>query len=159
VQIASSWQAKRSPERHGTIFAGIYSLSAKGADMAHTHRILVVDDDVGVRALFTDVLRRTGAKVTAAADGTDAVRRVRDGLQPCLVLADVLMPRLDGWELERELRRLAPGVPVVLMTSDRLLSIRAPALDKPISAAEIESLARSYCAATRGQARHGATAG
>lgn len=121
--------------------------------MGHTHRILVVDDDVGVRALFSDVLRRTGARVTTAADGSDAVRRVADGLRPCLVLADVLMPRLDGWELERALQRMAPGVAVVLMTSDRLLSIRAPALDKPVSIAEIEALARSYCPTTRDEAR------
>jgi CheY-like chemotaxis protein len=117
--------------------------------MGHKHRILVVDDDVGIRALFSDVLRRIGARVTAASDGSDAVRRVQDGLRPCLVLADVLMPRLDGWELEREMRRLAPGVPVVLLTSDRLLSIRAPALDKPVSAAEIEALVQGSCAASR----------
>lgn len=124
--------------------------------MRHTHRILVVDDDVGVRALFADVLRRGGADVTTAADGSEAIDRVADGLHPCLVLADVLMPRLDGWEMERSLQRLAPGVPVVLLTSDRLLSVRAPALDKPVSAAEIESLAETYCPATRHASQAGA---
>ena len=117
--------------------------------MGHTHRILVVDDDVGIRALFSDVLRRSGADVTTAADGSEAVAQVADGFRPCVVLADVLMPRVDGWEMDRALQRLAPGLPVVLLTSDRLLSLRAPALDKPISAEEIEALARSYCPATR----------
>lgn len=121
--------------------------------MRHTHRILVVDDDVGIRALFADVLRRSGADVTTAADGSEALGRVANGLNPCLVLADVLMPRLDGWGLERALQRLAPGLPVVLLTSDRLLSIRAPALAKPISAAEIEALARTYCPAARHASR------
>jgi len=119
--------------------------------MGHTHRILVVDDDVGVRALFADVLQRSGSDVLTAADGSEAVRRIADGLRPCLVLADVLMPRLDGWEMEREVHRLAPDVPVVLLTSDRLLSIRAPALDKPVSAAEIEALTRTYCPAVNHQ--------
>jgi len=72
-----------------------------------------------------------------------------------VVLADVLMPRLDGWEMERALQQVAPGLPVVLLTSDRLLTVRAPALDKPVSAAEIEALARTYCPATR-HAREGA---
>jgi len=66
-----------------------------------------------------------------------------------VVLADVLMPRLDGWGMERALHKLAPGLPVVLLTSDRLLTFRAPALNKPISASEIEALAQSYCPATR----------
>jgi two-component system OmpR family response regulator len=123
--------------------------------MRHTHRILVVDDDMGVRALFADVLRRTGADVITAADGSEAVAIVAGGLRPCVVLADVLMPRLDGWEMERELQHLAPGLPVVLLTSDRLLTIRAPALDKPISAAEIEALARAYCPATRHASHEG----
>ena len=117
--------------------------------MRHTHRIVVVDDDVAVRALFADVLRRSGATVTTAADGSEAVGLIVDGLRPCLVLADILMPRLDGWGMERALQRLAPEVPVVLLTSDRLLTLRAPALHKPISAAEIEALARTYCPATR----------
>jgi CheY-like chemotaxis protein len=124
--------------------------------MRHTHRILVVDDDVGVRALFADVLRRSGADVTTAADGSEAVDQVANGLRPCLVLADVLMPRVDGWEMERALQHLAPGLPVVLLTSDRLLTIRAPALDKPVSAAEIEALARTYCPATRHSSQDGA---
>jgi CheY-like chemotaxis protein len=123
--------------------------------MRHTHRILVVDDDAGVRALFADVLERSGADVTTVADGSEAVAQVADGLDPCLVLADVLMPRLDGWEMERALQRLAPGLPVVLLTSDRLLTIRAPALDKPISAAEIVALAQTYCPATRHQTEAG----
>ncbi|HEX9818027.1 MAG TPA: response regulator [Methylomirabilota bacterium] len=123
--------------------------------MRHTHRILVVDDDIGVRALFADVLRRSGADVTTAADGSEAVAHVAGGLRPCVVLADVLMPRLDGWEMERALQQVAPGLAVVLLTSDRLLTVRAPALDKPVSAAEIEALARTYCPATR-HAREGA---
>jgi CheY-like chemotaxis protein len=127
--------------------------------MRHTHRVLVVDDDVGVRALFADVLRRSGADVTTAADGSEAVAQVTDGLRPCVVLADVLMPRLDGWEMERALQDVAPGLPVVLLTSDRLLTIRAPALDKPISAEEIEALARAYCPATRHASQLGAQRG
>jgi CheY-like chemotaxis protein len=148
---------ERPSERPGTIIArSWFYLDLGGNVMRHTHRILVVDDDVGVRDLFADVLQRSGADVTTAADGSEAVAQVAGGLDPCLVLADVLMPRLDGWEMERALQKLAPGLPVVLLTSDRLLTIRAPALDKPISAAEIESLARTYCPATRHHAEEGA---
>jgi CheY-like chemotaxis protein len=123
--------------------------------MGHAHRILVVDDDSGVRALFADVLRRKGAAVSTTADGSAAVRRVTDGLRPCVVLADVLMPHLDGWELQRALHRIAPDLPVVLLTSDRLLSIRAPALDKPVSPVEIEALVQANCREADAGARRG----
>ena len=51
----------------------------------------------------------------------------------CVVLADVRMPRMDGWDLQRELRRVNPELPVVLVTADRLLAIRGSVRDKPMA--------------------------
>lgn len=113
--------------------------------MAHTHLVLVVDDDRDVVDLFADTLREAGHRVEGALTGTDAVRQVEEGLRPCVVLADVRMPRMDGWDLSRALQDLVPGLPVVLVTSDKLLSIQAPVRDKPYSPDELAAMVRNYC--------------
>lgn len=118
--------------------------------MTHRHVILVVDDERDVRDLFADTLRESGHHVEDARDGDDALRLIDEGLRPCLVLSDVLMPRVDGWDLSRALSRRYPELPVVLVTGDRLLSIRAPVRDKPASPDELEAMIRSYCSLTDG---------
>lgn len=112
---------------------------------AHRHIVLVVDDDRDVRDLFADTLRESGHLVEDARDGDDALRLLDTGLQPCLVLSDVMMPRMDGWDLSRAVGKRRPDLPVVLMTGDRLLSVRAPVLDKPASPDELEALIRGSC--------------
>jgi CheY-like chemotaxis protein len=112
----------------------------------HRHVVIVVDDDVNVRRLFSDALQEVDTTVHAAASGEEAVRIAQQTPETCVVLADVRMPRMDGWDLERALRRSMPEVPVVLLTADRLLSIRGAAVrDKPVSPAEIGALVRTSC--------------
>ncbi|MEO8246362.1 MAG: response regulator [Chloroflexota bacterium] len=113
--------------------------------MTHRHIVLVVDDERDVRDLFADTLRENGHHVEDARDGDEALRLVDEGLRPCLVLSDVMMPRMDGWDLNRALGKRFPDLPVVLVTGDRLLSIRAPVRDKPASPDELEAMIRSYC--------------
>jgi DNA-binding response OmpR family regulator len=66
-------------------------------------RILVVDDDDGLRHLLRLVLRREGFEVIEAANGDEALARVHDS-SPTLVLLDVMMPGLDGFDVCRRLR-------------------------------------------------------
>ncbi len=113
--------------------------------MSHRHVILVVDDDRDVRDLFADTLRESGHHVEDARDGDEALRLLDEGVRPCLVLSDVMMPRMDGWDLNRALGKRMPDIPVVLVTGDRLLSIRAPVRDKPASPDDLEAMIRSYC--------------
>jgi two-component system nitrogen regulation response regulator NtrX len=114
--------------------------------MDHRHVVIVVDDDVNVRRLFSDTLEDADARVYIASTGEEAVRLAHETPELCVVLADVRMPRMDGWDLERVLRREMPDVPVVLVTADRLLSIRGASVrDKPVAPAEIEALVRTSC--------------
>ena len=115
----------------------------------HQHVVMVVDDDRSVLDLFADSLGQSGCRVLTATDGAAAVRELESEASACLVLSDVRMPRQDGWDLERSVHRVRPGLPVVLITSDRLLSIRAPVRDKPFAPGEIQALVRSYCRAGR----------
>ena len=111
----------------------------------HRHVAIVVDDDVNVRRLFRDALDEAGIGALVTASGEEALRLASAHPDTCVVLADVRMPQMDGWDLEREMRRMAPELPVVLVTADRLLSIRGSVRDKPVSADEIEALVRTSC--------------
>ncbi|MHB1352297.1 MAG: hybrid sensor histidine kinase/response regulator [Thiobacillus sp.] len=80
--------------------------------------VLVVDDSLTVRKITTRLLGREGFRVDAAKDGVDALEKMHD-LVPDVVLLDVEMPRMDGFELARVMRsdaRLA-SVPIIMITS------------------------------------------
>ena len=68
-----------------------------------TPRILVVDDDWGLRRLICLVLNQEGFEVIEAADGAEALARAHDS-NPTLVLLDVMMPGMDGFDVCRRLR-------------------------------------------------------
>jgi PAS domain S-box-containing protein len=79
-------------------------------------RILVVDDDLGVCHSLRDLLTQEGCDVAVATGGREALARLETELVD-LVLSDVVMPDLDGYELFQEVRGRYPGLPVVLMTA------------------------------------------
>lgn len=87
--------------------------------------VLVVDDDEATRLLIADALTAEGYTVRAAASGPEAIRSVRRK-RPDLILLDVNMPGVDGWQVLEELRGAAgPQTPVVVMTAGYLAQDRA----------------------------------
>jgi PAS domain S-box-containing protein len=79
-------------------------------------RILVVDDDQGISRTLQEMLEADGCKVTVAEDGEAALERLAEGPFD-LVLSDVVMPRMDGYELYHEVRKKYPDLPVLMMTA------------------------------------------
>src|SRR5438876_12295435 len=79
-------------------------------------RILVVDDDLGVCQSLRDLLTQEGCEVLVATGGREALTRL-ETVAIDLVLSDVVMPDLDGYQLFQEVRRRYAGLPVVLMTA------------------------------------------
>jgi CheY-like chemotaxis protein len=63
--------------------------------------ILVVDDDVAVRNSLRWLLESDGYQVVTAANGGQALDLLRQGLRPCLILLDLMMPAVDGWTFRR----------------------------------------------------------
>jgi PAS domain S-box-containing protein len=89
---------------------------AAPARVAQRPTVLLVDNEKAVRLLARRVLERDGYVVLEAADAEDALAIARDHAKPIdLLLADVVMPRLDGRELARQVREVRPEVAVVLM--------------------------------------------
>jgi DNA-binding NarL/FixJ family response regulator len=86
---------------------------------AQKHRVLVVDDDRGFRALARDLLERAGFAVVAAANADEALAATEE-LPPDLVLLDVCLPRVSGYEVYRELRdRCGEDLPIMFVSGER----------------------------------------
>ena len=79
-------------------------------------RLLVVDDEPNIRELLSASLRYAGFEVEAAADGYEAVRTART-FRPDLLVLDVMMPGIDGFEVVRRLRSEGSRAPVVFLTA------------------------------------------
>jgi len=78
--------------------------------------ILVVDDDVDIRQTIRDILEVEGYNVATATNGREALKRIAER-QPALVLLDLQMPVMTGWDLLSALRERGVKVPVVFMTA------------------------------------------
>jgi DNA-binding response OmpR family regulator len=106
-------------------------------------RVLVVEDDPTVREVVVRYLEREGLAVEAVADGESALSAA-DGQWPDLVVLDLMLPRVDGFEVCRRLRARAP-VPVIMLTArgdedDRVIGLELGADDyvaKPFSPREL----------------------
>ncbi|HSW19781.1 MAG TPA: Hpt domain-containing protein, partial [Ramlibacter sp.] len=117
--------------------------------------VLVVDDSITVRRVTQRLLQREGYRVAVAADGLLALERLAEE-RPSVVLSDIEMPRMDGFDLARNIRgdaRLA-DLPIIMITSRIAQKHREHAaeigvnhyLGKPYSEEELLSLVRRYCA-------------
>jgi CheY-like chemotaxis protein len=119
--------------------------------------VLVVDDDEGVRKLLAFELAPYGLEVLEAADGTQGLEIAR-AQRPDVILLDVLMPRLDGWQTLRTLKNLEEtrSIPVVILSvvENRAFGISLGAFDylvKPVDRdALFTALARAGVLATGG---------
>ena len=121
-----------------------------------TARVLVVDDDPGVRYTLREILESEGLEVAEAGDGVEALERLAERPAP-LVITDLRMPRLDGRGLLAELATRAPGTRVVLITAhgserDAVEAIKAGAYDyfkKPFETEELLAVVRRAVEAVR----------
>lgn len=117
-------------------------------------RVLVVDDDRTIRELLRYTLELEGYAVTALADGLEALDALRTLTEPCVVLLDYMMPRLDGLEVCRRLAEspwVAAEHRIVLMSAALLPGDACPApacalLRKPFEVDEVYRLVADLCA-------------
>lgn len=79
-------------------------------------KILVVDDEVGIREMLSDALVLAGFECATAVDGFDALRVLREAPAD-LIIADINMPRMDGYELLEHLREQGDDTPALMLTA------------------------------------------
>jgi len=114
-----------------------------------------------VRRVTQRLLKREGYRVVLASDGLDALEKLQDEL-PMVVLSDIEMPRMDGFDLARNIRgdKRLHALPIIMITSRIAEKHREHArqlgvdhyLGKPYSEEELMGLVHNYCSALRTQA-------
>jgi CheY-like chemotaxis protein len=89
--------------------------------------VLVVDDDPDIREMIGQALELEGWSVVGAANGEEALRVARVGPRPDVILLDLMMPVMNGWEFIDEQRRdsVLSTIPVVLISGDERLTEKA----------------------------------
>jgi CheY-like chemotaxis protein len=86
---------------------------------ANKKTIFVVDDDQDIRDTLTELLQEEGYSVVRASHGGEALRMLREGPRPSLILLDLMMPVMDGWQFRAEQRKdpALASIPVVVISA------------------------------------------
>jgi CheY-like chemotaxis protein len=120
-------------------------------------KLLIVDDNEGVRHLVSRWLERAGFSVHEARDGAEAIDLVRKD-PPDIILADIRMPKIDGIELARIVKSDYPGIKIILMTAYSSPQTIAQArregvddyLEKPFTKDQVERITMEVLSAGSG---------
>jgi CheY-like chemotaxis protein len=115
--------------------------------------VLVVEDDKDIRDSVVEILREEGYDARGFSNGAEALSYLRTGVSPRVILLDVMMPVMDGWEFRLELEKEASlaSIPVILLTADgnakhKALTMRAvDGLTKPVRLDELLAAVQRYC--------------
>ena len=120
----------------------------------HDHNILIVEDDLAIRDALVQILEDEGYAVTGVANGLEAIAHLRKrSVPPCLILLDLMMPVMNGWQFRAEQRQdptLAP-IPVVVISADGSVQQKAASIDavgylrKPIMLDTLLDTIEQYC--------------
>ena len=118
----------------------------------HSERILVVEDEEALSDILRDALKRHGYKIERAFDG-DTGLEMAEKLLPDLIILDIMLPRMDGWEVCRRLKenKKTSAIPIILLTARRDEQDVVAGLDlgaddyirKPFSLMELAARVRS----------------
>jgi DNA-binding response OmpR family regulator len=119
---------------------------------SHAFTILIVDDNRDFVEFLKFLLSHDGFNIRWAFNGSDALKSVGD--QPVdLVILDVMMPQMDGLTVCRELKRMQPSLPVILLTAKDDIATRATAMNlgvsdflaKPVNIEDFLTRVRTQC--------------
>ena len=118
-------------------------------------RLLLVEDDDGIRTTLSDLLINEGLQVSTASDGLEAMLALRAAALPDVIILDLMMPVMDGWEfrVEQQSDAMLAGIPLIAMSADMSAKARAIAADvylrKPIDFIELLDVIRDVIAKAR----------
>jgi len=115
--------------------------------------VLLVEDNEATRQAVSLILESDGYQVMTAANGLNALDTLRQGSRPCVILLDLMMPVMDGWQFREEQRRdqALADIPVVVCTAAdetraRSSNLEAAAyLSKPVEVVDLLNTIRRYC--------------
>ena len=121
-----------------------------------THTVLVVEDEEELREMMRDALELSGFAVMTAEHGEDALAKLASIDHLCVIILDLLMPVMDGWEFVAKVRQRSElaSIPIVVHTS---AAGQAPTgvtrvIQKPLKFERLLSIVREYCVPDAGSA-------
>ncbi len=139
------------------VHAGV-AVDRTGSGVGRAGTVLVVEDEADVAEMLRYNLGKAGYDVRVATNGTDALRQARD-MRPDVILLDIMVPQLNGWEICRRLKqdRDTHAIPVVMVTGrveegDKVLGFEMGADDyvtKPFSPRELVARVRAVARRSR----------
>lgn len=112
--------------------------------------VLIVDDDAEFRSALVEIVQHEGFQVETATSGMDALDKLRWGLRPCVVLLDMQMAVMTGWDFRAEQKRdrTLAAIPVIAMTAGywkgRDLGDYSARIGKPIQVQELKATLAKY---------------
>jgi CheY-like chemotaxis protein len=114
-------------------------------------QVLIVEDDAAIREELTAILEQEGYEIVTASDGRSAIERLHWGLRPAVILLDLRMNVMTGWEFRAEQRKDAAvaDIPVIAMTTGRWkpedLNEFPDHIAKPIDIPALRNMLDRYC--------------
>lgn len=124
-----------------------------GAETDPGRAVFIVEDDADVREMLAQALELEGYSVSAAVNGQDALDKLRTESPPCVILLDLMMPIMNGWQF-LAIQATDPAlaaIPVVVLSGDATLDTKAQSLGaagymrKPISIDTLFTTVKRYC--------------
>jgi CheY-like chemotaxis protein len=120
-----------------------------------TCAVLIVEDDRDIRRAFAQTLEEEGFSAAQARHGREALELLRSSLVPSVILLDLMMPVMDGWQFRIEQRRdpKIAEIPVVVISADASVQERlenmgvAGFLKKPVAFDDLLEMVRRFCPA------------
>jgi CheY-like chemotaxis protein len=115
--------------------------------------VLIVEDDTDLRQTLAQILAEEGYRVDGAEHGLHALEQLREGHRPCLILLDLTMPVMNGWQFRAEQRQdpSLASIPVVVISAGANLSEQVEPLGvqdyirKPIQLGQLLAMVERYC--------------
>jgi CheY-like chemotaxis protein len=109
--------------------------------------VLIVEDEVTTRDVLIQLLGKDEREIVTAGDGQEAMERLARVPRPRVILLDLMMPRMDGWEF---LRRQAAdpsiaNIPTIVLSGSKLPAGARHQLSKPVDVDRLRALVDQYC--------------
>ena len=109
--------------------------------------VLIVEDEVTTRDALIELLGKDGREIVTAGDGQEAMERLEQAPRPRVILLDLMMPRMDGWEFLR--RQSADpsiaNIPTIVLSGSKLPAGAKHQLSKPVDVERLRALVDQYC--------------
>jgi CheY-like chemotaxis protein len=111
--------------------------------------LLIIEDDLTTRDALTAVLEKEGRGILTAADGQEALHRLMNAPRPSLILLDLSMPGMNGWQFlhRQSLDPWIAGIPTIVLSAatSELPAGARQLLSKPVDAGRLKALVDQYC--------------